>query len=162
MLGADRVVEPSDLGQSTDKTDFGSGRDKRKFYQQVAQAGLQVAEALAYAHDEGILHRDIKPSNLIIDRKGNIWITDFGLAKDERADQLTQTGDFVGTLRYMAPERLDGWSDRRSDIYSLGATLYELLTLQLFLNAATQGKLVEHVLHRAPVAPAKFDTVDSP
>lgn len=87
-----------------------------------------VADALSYAHQQGVLHRDIKPSNLLLDAVGNVWVTDFGLAKLEGSDGPTRTGDIVGTVRYMAPERFDGWSDRRSDVYSLGATLYELLT----------------------------------
>ena len=120
-----------DAGPLTD-TKLSSTQSGREFYRSVARIGLQVAEALAYAHSEGVLHRDIKPSNLLLDAKGNVWVTDFGLAKAEGTDGLTQTGDFVGTLRYMAPERLDGASDRRSDLYSLGATLYELLTLHPF------------------------------
>ncbi len=98
-----------------------------QYYRSVARVGLQVAEALAYAHSQGIVHRDIKPSNLLLDGRGTVWVTDFGLAKAEGTDALTHTGDIVGTLRYMAPERFDGWSDPRSDVYSLGATLYELL-----------------------------------
>ena len=78
-----------------------------------------------------ILHRDIKPSNLLLDDTGNVWVTDFGLAKaDSDGDDLTHTGDIVGTLRYMAPERFDGQCDARSDVYSLGLTLYELLALR--------------------------------
>jgi serine/threonine protein kinase len=105
----------------TTHSEFTSTSSGRPFYESVARVGLQVAEALAYAHAEGVLHRDIKPSNLLLDAKGNTWVTDFGLAKAEENDALTQTGDFVGTLRYMAPERLEGWSDRRSDLYGLGA-----------------------------------------
>ena len=88
-----------------------------------------MADALAYAHKRGVLHRDIKPSNLLLDAVGNVWITDFGLAKFEEGEDLSQSQDLVGTLRYMAPERFRGVSDRRCDIYALGATLYELLTL---------------------------------
>jgi serine/threonine protein kinase len=127
------------------------------FHVSVARIGLQVAEALAYAHNEGVLHRDIKPSNLLLDGRGNTWITDFGLAKTEGTDGLTQTGDFVGTLRYMAPERLEGWSDRRSDIYGLGATLYELLTLQTLYHGSSRAQLVDQILNEPPAAPKKLD-----
>jgi serine/threonine protein kinase len=127
------------------------------FHRSVARIGLQVAEALAYAHTEGVLHRDIKPSNLLLDTRGNTWITDFGLAKTEGTDGLTQTGDFVGTLRYMAPERLEGWSDRRSDIYGLGATLYELLTLQTLYQGSSRAQLVDQILNESPVSPKKLD-----
>ena len=86
-----------------------------------------------------------------------MWVTDFGLAKAEGTEGLTHTGDFVGTLRYMPPERLEGWSDRRSDLYSLGATLYELITLRPFLETDSRGQLVDMILHSTPAAPSKFD-----
>jgi serine/threonine protein kinase/WD40 repeat protein len=133
---------------------LGTGRE---FYRNIAQIGLQTAEALAYAHSEGVLHRDIKPSNLLLDANHNVWVTDFGLAKAEGNDGLTETGDFVGTLRYMAPERLEGVLDRRSDIYSLGATLYELLTLHTFQESNSRGQLVDQILHQLPKAPTKID-----
>ena len=76
------------------------------------------------------LHRDIKPSNLLLDARGTAWVTDFGLAKFEGGEDLTETGDIVGTIRYMAPERFEGRSDARCDIYALGATLYEMLALR--------------------------------
>ena len=101
----------------------------RRFAQGVARIGVQVAEALAYAHGQGILHRDIKPSNLLLDSDGNVWVADFGLAKAVGTDDLTHTGDIVGTVRYMAPERFQGAGDARADIYALGLTLYELLAL---------------------------------
>jgi tetratricopeptide (TPR) repeat protein len=123
----------------------------------VARAGLQAAEALAYAHSEGVLHRDIKPSNLLLDAKGNIWITDFGLAKTEDTEALTQSGDFIGTLRYMAPERLEGWSDRRSDLYGLGVTLYELLTLRPLFTSKGRAELVRRIAEDAPLPPRKLD-----
>ncbi|HZW34979.1 MAG TPA: protein kinase [Isosphaeraceae bacterium] len=128
-----------------------------QFYRSVARIGLQVADALAYAHGQGVLHRDIKPSNLMLDVAGHVWVTDFGLAKLEGSDGPTRTGDIVGTLRYMAPERFEGWSDRRSDVYSLGATLYELITLRSLFGAAVQAELIEKVLHDPPEAPRKLD-----
>ncbi|MCA9236843.1 MAG: protein kinase [Planctomycetales bacterium] len=144
-------------GPSNSETDFATSQSGREFYRSVARLGQQVAEGLAYAHSEGILHRDIKPSNLLLDARGNAWITDFGLARDESTDGLTRSGDFVGTLRYMPPERLDGWSDRRSDIYSLGATLYELLTLRPFLETSGRGQLVDKILHDDPLSPSTSD-----
>ncbi len=116
-----------------------------------------MAEALAHAHGQGILHRDIKPSNLLLDAKGTVWVTDFGLAKAEGDDALTNTGDIVGTLRYMAPERFDGWSDPRSDVYALGATLYELLTLRPPFQESNRVKLIEQVLHESPTPLRKLD-----
>ena len=126
------------------------------YYRSIARVGLQVAEALAYAHSQGILHRDIKPSNLLLDAKGTVWVTDFGLAKAEGSDALTQTGDLVGTLRYMAPERFDGWSDPRSDLYSLGVTLYELLTLRPLFDEPNRARLIKRVTHELPPAPRKL------
>ena len=84
------------------------------FFRSVARIGVQVAEALDYAHRQGILHRDIKPSNLLLDTQGIVWVTDFGLAKADDADDLTHTGDILGTLRYMAPERFRGQVRRAS------------------------------------------------
>lgn len=96
----------------------------------VAQAA-QVADGLHAAHELGIIHRDIKPSNLLIDRNGKPWITDFGLARIQSDVSLTQSGDVIGTMRYMSPEQARGESaivDGRTDVYSLGATLYEMLS----------------------------------
>jgi serine/threonine protein kinase len=101
-----------------------------EYYRGIARLGWQVAVALAYAHGRGVLHRDIKPGNILLDVEGNAWIADFGLARAEDAEELTRTGEVVGTLRYMAPECFRGRADPRSDIYSLGLTLYELLTLE--------------------------------
>ena len=80
----------------------------RTFFRSVARIGLQVAEALEYANRQGILHRDVKPSNLLLDPKGNVWVADFGLAKAADAEDITHSGDIVGTVRYMAPERFAG------------------------------------------------------
>jgi WD40 repeat protein/serine/threonine protein kinase len=127
------------------------------YYRAVARIGVQVASALAHAHGQGVLHRDIKPSNLLLDADGHVWVADFGLAKLEDAEGPTHTGDIVGTLRYMAPERFEGWSDRRSDLYGLGMTMYELLTLHPAFEAATRAKLIEQVIYDPPPPPRKSD-----
>ena len=127
------------------------------YVRSVARIGVQVAEALEYAHQQGILHRDIKPSNLLLDAQGEVWVTDFGLAKDQDSDELTRTGDIVGTLRYMAPERFDGWSDPRSDVYALGATLYELLTLRPAFDESDRVKLIDQVLHEGAMPLRQLD-----
>ena len=134
-----------------------SDQPEAQYLRSVARIGVQVAEALEYAHRQGILHRDIKPSNLLLDAQGQVWVTDFGLAKAQDSDELTRTGDIVGTLRYMAPERFDGWSDPRSDVYALGATLYELLTLRPAFDESDRVKLIDRVLHesRDSAAPAR-------
>jgi WD40 repeat protein len=120
---------------------------KQTYWQSVASLGVQVAQALSYAHGQGILHRDIKPSNLLLDTQGTVWITDFGLAKAADSDDLTHTGDIVGTLRYMGPERFQGKADPRSDLYSLGLTLYELLTLRPAFDETDRNKLMHRILH---------------
>ncbi len=127
------------------------------YYRGIIRLAVQVADALVYAHRQGILHRDVKPSNLLLDQQGTVWITDFGLAKAEGADDLTQTGDIVGTVRFMAPERFDGRSLPQSDVYALGATLYELLTLRPAFNDGNKGRLVGRVLHELPLPPRKHD-----
>jgi serine/threonine protein kinase len=139
----------------------------RRFYQGVARIGVQVAEALEYANRQGVLHRDIKPSNLLLDNRGNVWVADFGLAKTAEADDLTHTGDILGTIRYMAPERFEGKCDARSDVYSLGLTLYELVALRPAYQAADRHTLIERVLHEepaplgrlAPAVPRDLETI---
>ena len=116
----------------------------------VARIGLQAAEGLAYAHEQGILHRDIKPSNLLLDAHGIVWITDFGLAKATTDEKLTHTGDIIGTVRYMAPERFHGRCDARSDIYALGLTLYELLAKRPAFDESDRGKLIRQVTDIEP------------
>src|SRR5262249_26637273 len=118
---------------------------------------VQVAQALAYASSQGLLHRDIKPSNLLLDTQGTVWVTDFGLAKASDSEDLTHTGDIVGTVRYMAPERFGGSGDVRSDLYALGLTLYELLTLRPAFPEADRNKLLQQVMHDEPPRPRKLN-----
>jgi serine/threonine protein kinase len=123
---------------------------KLTYWQSVAQIGVQVADALAYAHKQGIQHRDIKPSNPLLDTRGMVWVTDFGLARADDEEHLTETGDIVGTLRYMPPEALDGRGDRRGDLYSLGLTLYELLALRPAFEDKDRHQLIKRVTTEAP------------
>ncbi len=124
---------------------------------ETARLGACVADALDYAHRSGVLHRDIKPSNLIIDRNGDVWVTDFGLAHHEDRDPVTATGDIVGTLRYMAPEQFRGEIDGRCDTYSLGMTLYEMLTLRPAFTEARPGPLIEQKTRSAPPRPRSLN-----
>ncbi|MBI3406980.1 MAG: protein kinase [Planctomycetes bacterium] len=159
--GLDRVVkELKNSAAGTANQEVIAALSDQSFSQycrRVARIGVQVAEALAYAHSQGILHRDIKPSNLLLDSAGIVWVTDFGLAKADSTEDLTHTGDLVGTLRYVAPERLAGLSDARSDLFSLGLTLYELLTLRPAYDEKTQGLLVQQVTAAEPPLPRRLD-----
>src|SRR5262249_33089852 len=123
-------LPPAPVPPTSDSHSGLTTQSEAQYFRSLARLGVQVAEALDYAHQHGILHRDIKPSNLLLDTQGTVWVTDFGLAKADDSGELTNPGDIVGTLRFMAPERLQGTADPRSDVYSLGITLYELLTLR--------------------------------
>jgi serine/threonine protein kinase/WD40 repeat protein/tetratricopeptide (TPR) repeat protein len=141
---------PSGSGSLSDKSE-------NHYFREVARLVTQAADALAYSHGRGVLHRDIKPSNLLIDATGTLWVTDFGLAKFEGGEDLSQSQDLVGTLRYMAPERFRCVSDRRSDIYALGATLYEMLTLHPVFEANDQLELIDRIKNEPPVPPRHHD-----
>ncbi len=133
------------------------GSRRQRFYRSVARIGLQVARALAYAHARGIIHRDIKPSNLLLDANGVVWVTDFGLAKTDK-EGLTQTGDFLGTLRYMSPERFSGKCDARADVYALGLTLYELLVQRPAFESSDRLELVDRINRTSPPTPRSLDS----
>jgi serine/threonine protein kinase len=141
-----------------------------EFFRTVAQLGVQAAEAMEHAHQNGIVHRDIKPANLLIDDRRNLWVTDFGLARFGEDTGLTMSGDMLGTLRYMSPEQAmgrRGLVDHRTDIYSLGATLYELLTLKPVFDGTDRHELLRHIAFDEPRAitrvnssvPAELDTI---
>src|SRR5262249_8251117 len=131
-----------------------------ELFRTIAQIGIQAAEALDYAHQVGIVHRDIKPANLLLDSQGHVWITDFGLARSHSDQGLTLTGDLVGTLRYMSPEQALGQRslvDHRSDVYSLGVTLYEALTLKAAYPAEHREELLAEIARGEPVPPRRVD-----
>jgi eukaryotic-like serine/threonine-protein kinase len=126
------------------------------YYRWVAAIGLQAADALAHAHHQGVIHRDVKPSNLLIDAKGSLWITDFGLARRLADPGLTHHDSLLGTPRYMSPEQArTGTIDGRTDVYSLGATLYELLTLRPPFDGQSAAELLDQIGRDEPVPPRK-------
>jgi serine/threonine protein kinase/WD40 repeat protein/tetratricopeptide (TPR) repeat protein len=156
FTAGDTAPNPAEPIADITRSGLTGSRPNAAYYRSVARVGLQVAEALAYSNKQGILHRDIKPSNLLIDLQGTVWVTDFGLAKAD-GDDLTHTGDIVGTIRYMAPERFDGRSLPQSDVYSLGLTLYEMVAHRPAFEAANRAKMVEQVLHELPPRLRKAD-----
>ena len=134
------------------------------FYRSVAELGVQAADALHHAHQHGIVHRDVKPGNLLVDGSGNLWVTDFGLARIEADAGLTLSRDWVGTLRYMAPEQALGQKarvDQRVDVYSLGATLYELLVLRPAREGDDREEMLKQFATSLANAAAKDRSEDS-
>jgi serine/threonine protein kinase len=132
----------------------------REYFRKIAHLGIQAAEALDHAHQNGILHRDVKPANLLVDDTGKLWITDFGLARMEQDAGMTMTGDILGTLRYMSPEQALAKRvvvDHRSDIYSLGVTLYELLTLQPAFAGDDRQELLRKIAFEDPHPPRQIN-----
>lgn len=139
-------------------------------YRTVARLGIQAAEALHAAHENGVVHRDVKPSNLLVDGDGKLWVTDFGLARCQTDATVTRTGDVVGTARYMSPEQAMGRSalvDQRTDVYSLGTTMYEMLALRPAFAGDDGAALLRridqedppHLRQLQPKVPADLETV---
>jgi serine/threonine protein kinase len=136
-------------GSITDQSLGGKG-----VFRAGARIGVQAAEALDYAHQMGVLHRDVKPANLLLDARGNLWVTDFGLARIQGSPGLTSPGDLLGTLRYMSPEQAAGRAviDPRSDVYGMGVTLYELLTQRPAFPGRDRQECLRQILEEDPVA----------
>jgi serine/threonine protein kinase len=130
----------------------------RAYFRAVAELGIQAAEALDFAHEHGVIHRDVKPANLLVDAEARLWITDFGLAQVQGDARMTMTGDLVGTLRYMSPEQALAKRvvvDHRTDVYSLGATLYELLTLEPAFAGTDRQELLRQIAFEEARAPRR-------
>jgi serine/threonine protein kinase len=130
------------------------------YFRTMARLGVQAAEALEHAHGLGVIHRDIKPGNLLVDIRGNLWITDFGLAQVQGDAKLTMSGDLLGTMRYMSPEQALAKRivvDHRTDIYSLGVTLYELLTLEPAFNGKDRQEVLRQIAFEEPRAPRRIN-----
>jgi hypothetical protein len=146
-----------------------STRDSMHFLT-AAQPGVQAAEALEHAQRHGVVHRDVKPANLLVDPRGHLWVTDFGLAHVQSQAGLTMTGDLLGTLRYMSPEQAlvrRVIIDHRTDVCSLGAALYELLTLEPAFAGRDRQELLKQIAFEEPkplrrvnkAVPAELETI---
>lgn len=137
----------------------------RGYYDWVAGLGRQAALALEHAHQMGVVHRDIKPANLLLDAQGQLWVTDFGLAQVSGDAGITMTGEILGTLRYASPEQVQarrGVVDHRSDVYSLGATLYELLTLRRIFEGCDRNGLLRQIAEEEPRTPRSCEPAIPP
>jgi serine/threonine protein kinase/WD40 repeat protein/tetratricopeptide (TPR) repeat protein len=163
---SDPEHEPVPSAATGNKSDAGppappaaDGSDSsRAYWVSVARLGIQVADALAFAHSQGVIHRDIKPSNLLLDPHGRLWVTDFGLAKEVAGlENLTRSDLLVGTLRYVPPERFRGIADARGDVYGLGITLFELLTLRPAFPESNREQLLHQVMNTEPPRPRRLD-----
>lgn len=160
--GSTVVIEERtvDRRSSTEENSFQHTVGSRRYFRWVATLGRKSALALHYAHEVGIVHRDIKPANLLIDSRGEIWITDFGLAQIAGDTGLTVSGEILGTLRYASPEQvraLPGIVDQRTDIYSLAATLYELLTLRPIFDGNDRNDLLKQIADSEPIPPRQHN-----
>lgn len=137
-------------------------QDTAAYQRWVVRLGISTADALHYAHTQGVLHRDIKPANLLLDRQSTLWIADFGLAKLAEQQAVTATGDIVGTPQYMPPESFDGTYDIRSEVYALGLTLYELLTLQPAIEGNGTADIIRNATKGISTLPRKFNPLFAP
>jgi serine/threonine protein kinase len=153
-------VEGATASGSTTSLSFSSLGSGSGYFDTVARMLAEVADALDYAHRQGVVHRDMKPSNLLLSPAGRLSVNDFGLARVFEQPGLTMPGELVGTPAYMSPEQIAAGQtplDHRTDIYSLGATLYELLTLHPPLAGERRDQVLAQILNKEPMAPRKLN-----
>jgi len=158
-IDREELASRSSADDSSTNVGSGSTGRGRAYYQQVARWMADAADALHYAHGQGIIHRDIKPANLILSHDGRIMIADFGLAKTVDEASVTMTGALLGSLRYVSPEQAMAGRvrvDHRTDIYSLGATLYELLCFQPAFPGSDEKEILGAIIARDPATPRKI------
>jgi serine/threonine protein kinase/Flp pilus assembly protein TadD len=160
FAGVDGEPEPSEERRAASSSSrSGATATGRKWFDIVARQLADVADALDHAHGRGVIHRDIKPANLLLSPEGRLCITDFGLARIAQEPGMTTTGAFLGTPSYMSPEQARGHKvDHRSDIYSLGVVLYEMLTLRRPFTGESWEKIVHSILTRDPVGPRRINS----
>src|SRR5262249_24665088 len=153
-------VEGASNSGSTSGVCSSSLRSGNGYFETVARRIADVADALHHAHEQGVIHRDMKPSNLLLSSSGPLSIKDFGLARMLEQPGMTMTGEFVGTPAYMSPEQITAGRaplNHRTDIYSLGATLYELLTLQRPFPGERRDEVIAQIMHKEPKSPRRIN-----
>ncbi len=158
---ASRARQPSTVGAEPDTQAVAAASTEAAprdaaYFRRIAEWGIQAAEALEHAHSLGIVHRDVKPANLMVDGQGKLWVADFGLARTVGDAGLTMSGDLLGTLRYMSPEQAlarHGLVDHRTDVYSLGATLYELVTGRPAVEGQDRKEILKRIADEEARAP---------
>ncbi|TWT97015.1 Serine/threonine-protein kinase PrkC [Botrimarina colliarenosi] len=153
-------LTPLPTSASDPQPTLGDNHVAPSFFRGAAIMTADAADALQHAHDLGVVHRDVKPSNLLIDERGKVWVADFGLARMQTDLGVTATGDVVGTLRYMSPEQARGRADQvdgRTDVYALGATLYELLTLRHAFPGDDRVRLLDSLQNHDPTPPRRLN-----
>ena len=160
--GTETEASPIPDGPTPRECDVPRFQDSTAYQRWVARLGISAADALHYAHTQGVLHRDIKPANLLLDSQGTLWIADFGLAKFVEQQAVTATGDIVGTPQYMPPESFEGTYDIRSEVYALGLTLYELLTLQPAIEGKGTADIIRKATKGISVLPRKLNPLIAP
>ena len=148
-----QYIEGYSLSELLKRMQAGAEKPDKEYFRRVAKWGRQIAEALAYAHSSDTIHRDVKPSNLLLDAHDNVWLTDFGLARESALSTITVSGDVLGTARYMSPEQAEddrALLDGRTDIYSLGVTMYEMIAQTPAFEGESREVVLNQIATREP------------